>query len=109
VSCTALSLLMSIQAEKLDADGAQVDPPGFHLQPLPFADDVRGAALESAFRGTRICSLCWCRLLLLCSAGEKLKEAARTMIGKLTLKNGAYQPDSYPNPGTCLERCDVMC
>ncbi|KAF8520514.1 Ku DNA-binding complex Ku70 subunit [Gautieria morchelliformis] len=73
------------QAEKLDADGAQVDPPGFHLQPLPFADDVRGAALERAFR-----------------AGEKLKEAARTMIGKLTLKNGAYQPDSYPNPALAL-------
>jgi len=73
------------QAEKLDEDGAQLDPPGFHLQPLPFADDVRAAPVESAFR-----------------AGEQLKDAARLWIDRLTMKNGAYQPDSYPNPALAL-------
>lgn len=99
----ASHLLIPFQAEKLDADGAQLDPPGFHLQPLPFADDVRAAPVESAMRG--ILSVLWAQLHLrcfVCLAGEKVTEAARMWISKLTLKNGTYQPDSYPNPGACL-------
>jgi hypothetical protein len=34
-------------------------------------------------------------------AGEKLKDAARAWIDRLTMKKGAYEPDSYPNPGRC--------
>ena len=45
-------LLIPFQAEKLDDDGTQLDPPGFHLQPLPFADDVRAVPVDSALRGT---------------------------------------------------------
>ncbi|KIJ51081.1 hypothetical protein M422DRAFT_158695 [Sphaerobolus stellatus SS14] len=71
--------------EKLDEDGAQVDPPGFHLQPLPYADDIRAAPIEEAAR-----------------AGEKLVHTARAWIDKLTMKNGSYQPDSYPNPALAL-------
>ncbi|KAF8573937.1 SPOC domain-like protein [Ramaria rubella] len=73
------------QAEKFADDGTQIEPPGFHLQPLPYADDVRAASVERAFR-----------------SGEKLKEAARMWIDKLTMKNGTYQPDSYPNPALSL-------
>lgn len=42
----------SVQAERLAEDGAQLDPPGMHLQPLPFADEVRAAPVERAFQGT---------------------------------------------------------
>lgn len=48
--------LITYQAERLDDDGAQLDPPGFHIQPLPFADEVRAAPVESSLRGT-LCSL----------------------------------------------------
>jgi len=73
------------QAEKVDDDGIQLDPPGFHLQPLPFADDIRAAGVERAYR-----------------AGEKLKDAARAWIDRLAMKKGAYEPDNYPNPALSL-------
>ncbi len=115
------------------------EPPGFHLIPLPFADDIRAASVEKAFRGKR-------RLLLMASHGltgpfdqflalsgrylthtpifgsfrqingrlslgrrlaasDELKDAARMWIDKLSVKNGSYPPDSYPNPG---EQPDVF-
>ncbi|KAH9043941.1 SPOC like C-terminal domain-containing protein [Lactarius pseudohatsudake] len=57
------------------------EPSGFHLIPLPFADDIRAAPIEEAFR-----------------AGKELVDAARALISKLALRNGTYPPDSYPNP-----------
>jgi hypothetical protein len=38
------------QAEKVE-DGGWNEPPGFHLVPLPFADDLRAAPIEEASRG----------------------------------------------------------
>jgi hypothetical protein len=35
-------------------------------------------------------------------ATEELKDAARAIIDKLSIKNGAYPPDSYPNPGKLI-------
>lgn len=32
-------------------------------------------------------------------ASDNVKDAARAWIDKLSVKNGAYPPDSYPNPG----------
>lgn len=32
-------------------------------------------------------------------ASDDIKDAARAWIDKLSVKNGAYPPDSYPNPG----------
>lgn len=32
-------------------------------------------------------------------ASDDLKDAARQWIDKLSVKNGTYPPDSYPNPG----------
>jgi len=32
-------------------------------------------------------------------APDDIKNAARAWIDKLCVKNGAYPPDSYPNPG----------
>ncbi|KAI0308968.1 Ku DNA-binding complex Ku70 subunit, partial [Amylostereum chailletii] len=67
------------QAERFD-DAGWSEPAGFHLIPLPFADDIRAAPIEEAFR-----------------AGEDLVDAVRPFVKKLSLKN-AYEPESYPNP-----------
>ncbi|EIW57977.1 ku70-like protein [Trametes versicolor FP-101664 SS1] len=68
------------QAEKVDESGWR-EPPGFHLIPLPFADDIRAASQQKGFR-----------------ASTELVAAARKWIEKLKVKNGSYPPDSYPNP-----------
>ena len=43
--------LMLVQEEKVDEDGWN-EPPGFHLIPLPYADDLRAAPIDRAERGT---------------------------------------------------------
>ncbi|KAF8638964.1 hypothetical protein AX17_001825 [Amanita inopinata Kibby_2008] len=68
------------QEERADEEGWN-EPAGFHLIPLPFADDIRAAPIEEAYR-----------------ASDQLKIAARAWIDKLSVKSGAYPPDSYPNP-----------
>lgn len=70
------------QEEVLDEDGAQERPPGFHMIPLPFADDIRAApdAAESSLR-----------------ASDNLVQAAAAWIKKVRIQKG-YVPDAYPNP-----------
>ncbi|KAF9818760.1 hypothetical protein IEO21_02540 [Rhodonia placenta] len=68
------------QKEKAEESGWH-EPPGFHLIPLPFADDIRAAPIEETVR-----------------ASDELKDAARKWVDKLTVKNGAYAPDAFPNP-----------
>ncbi|KAF9072547.1 ku70-like protein [Rhodocollybia butyracea] len=58
----------------------EMDPAGFHLIPLPFADDIRSAPIEEGY-----------------IAPDNLKDAARAWINKMTIKSG-YIPDAYPNP-----------
>ena len=41
---------MSLQEEKIE-EGGWNEPAGFHLIPLPFADDIRAAPIEEAYRG----------------------------------------------------------
>ncbi|KAF5379661.1 hypothetical protein D9615_005809 [Tricholomella constricta] len=77
------------QEEKVD-EGGWNDPAGFHLIPLPFADDIRAAAVEKGFR-----------------ASDELKDAARAWIDKLSVKNGAYPPDSYPNPALAYHNAQL--
>ncbi|KAF8631983.1 hypothetical protein AX15_002093 [Amanita polypyramis BW_CC] len=62
-------------------EGGWNEPAGFHLIPFPFADDIRAAPIEEAYR-----------------ASNELTAAARAWVDKLSVKNGAYPPDSYPNP-----------
>lgn len=56
VNCSAIgknvpiSALCHSQEEKAD-EGGWNDPAGFHLIPLPFADDMRAAPIEEAYRG----------------------------------------------------------
>jgi len=60
----------------------EAEPGGFHLIPLPFADDIRSAPVEEAAR-----------------APSQLVEAARSWIAKLSLKkDNGYPVDSNPNP-----------
>ncbi|KAG6917848.1 hypothetical protein DXG01_000753 [Tephrocybe rancida] len=77
------------QEEKAD-EGGWVDPAGFHLIPLPFADDIRAATVVKAVR-----------------ASDSLKDAARAWIDKLSVKNGAYPPDSYPNPALAYHNAQL--
>ncbi|KAI0667937.1 ku70-like protein [Trametes maxima] len=77
------------QAEKVDESGWR-EPPGFHLIPLPFADDIRAAPLLKAFR-----------------ASNELKKAAQQWITKLKVKNGSYPPDSYPNPALAFHNAQL--
>ncbi|RDX46256.1 ku70-like protein [Lentinus brumalis] len=77
------------QEEKVDESGWR-EPPGFHLIPLPFADDIRAAPLERGFR-----------------ASDDLKEAARKFMDKLVVKNGSYPPDSYPNPSLAYHNAQL--
>ncbi|EEB93907.1 hypothetical protein MPER_07373, partial [Moniliophthora perniciosa FA553] len=62
------------QEERVEEAG-WTEPAGFHLIPLPFADDIREAPLDKGHTGE-----------------------ARAWMDKLTLKSGSYPPDSYPNP-----------
>ncbi|EJT98331.1 ku70-like protein [Dacryopinax primogenitus] len=67
--------------EELDSDtGAQLLPPGLHMIPFPFADDIRESAYDQ---------------LMQCTEHEK--DAALAWINKLTIRAG-YDADNYPNP-----------
>ncbi|KAG6877955.1 hypothetical protein C0993_001573 [Termitomyces sp. T159_Od127] len=81
------------QEEKADEAG-WVDPAGFHLIPLPFADDIRAATVTNAMR-------------VPVAASDPLKDAARAWIDKLSVKNGAYPPDSYPNPALAYHNAQL--
>ncbi|KAF9650204.1 Ku DNA-binding complex, Ku70 subunit [Thelephora ganbajun] len=65
-----------------EEDLEENEPGGFHLIPLPFADDIRSAPIEEAAR-----------------ASNQLAEAAESWITKLSLKKeSGYPVDSNPNP-----------
>ncbi|XP_006458925.1 hypothetical protein AGABI2DRAFT_217743 [Agaricus bisporus var. bisporus H97] len=78
------------QEEQTDENGF-TEPPGMHLIHLPFADDIRAAPIEDAFR-----------------ASDQLKDAARAWIDKLSVKNGTYPPDSYPNPALSYHNAQLQ-
>ncbi|OSC96961.1 ku70-like protein [Trametes coccinea BRFM310] len=77
------------QAEKVEESGWR-EPPGFHLIPLPFADDIRAAPDLKGFR-----------------ASEDLRDIAGQWIHKLKVKNGSYPPDSYPNPALAYHNAQL--
>ncbi|CAK5275225.1 unnamed protein product [Mycena citricolor] len=79
------------QAESKE-DEEWKDPAGFHLIPLPFADDIREAPVDTAE---------W-------HASEDAQNAARAWIDKLTVKNGGYPPDSYPNPALAFHNAQLQ-
>ncbi|KIY53908.1 Ku DNA-binding complex, Ku70 subunit [Fistulina hepatica ATCC 64428] len=66
------------QEERHDADD-WVEPPGFHLIQLPFADEIRSAKVTEGRTATK-----WM---------DKL-----TMKNKKFPRRATYIPDSYPNP-----------
>ncbi|EKM57865.1 uncharacterized protein PHACADRAFT_116276 [Phanerochaete carnosa HHB-10118-sp] len=81
-NATPVFCAMLPQAEVRTEDGAQSDPPGFHLIPLPYADDMR-AVPEQFLDAER--------------ASDELTGKAAPFVAKLAVKDG-YSPDSYPNP-----------
>ncbi|KAG8700923.1 ATP-dependent DNA helicase II subunit 1 [Ceratobasidium sp. 394] len=71
------------QAEVME-DNLQVDPAGFHLIPLPFADDIRQPTVEQSAH---------------CS--PELRKAAVDIIERLKYSAG-YDPEAIPNPALAL-------
>ncbi|KAI7901081.1 SPOC like C-terminal domain-containing protein [Cokeromyces recurvatus] len=68
------------QAEKIDKNGNQIDPPGFQLIILPFADEIRNIppyTIPEDF--------------------EYSSTLAKRLIEKFTIKEG-YNPTKYHNP-----------
>ncbi|KAI8365722.1 SPOC like C-terminal domain-containing protein [Blakeslea trispora] len=68
------------QLETLDKDGNQLDPPGFQLIILPYADEIRPVPPYEITKDY-----------------EKGVERAKTLIEKLKIPQG-YKPMAYPNP-----------
>lgn len=75
------------QPETYGEDGSQDKPPGFHLVPLPFADDIRDRPdkIDPTFA----------------KCTEEQKVAMTEVTKKLRLRGNGYQSQSYPNPGEC--------
>jgi ATP-dependent DNA helicase 2 subunit 1 len=96
--------ILSQKEEKLE-EGGWIEPAGFHLITLPFADDIR-AAPEQVMVGARgELATCGASASLLSHihrphsiASDELKDKAFMWLKKLQSKNG-YPSDSYPNPG----------
>ncbi|KZP10481.1 Ku DNA-binding complex, Ku70 subunit [Athelia psychrophila] len=82
--------LLPQREEAEEGSGGWGEPGGFHLIPLPFADDLRAAPVEKG-----------------CRAGEETRAAAAAWIGKLCVKNGSYPPDSYPNPSLAYHNAQL--
>ncbi|KAH0833364.1 SPOC like C-terminal domain-containing protein [Lanmaoa asiatica] len=80
------------QAETVEADGWS-EPAGFHLK----CSEARQLIL-------------WISLahVSLALATEEAKDAARAWIDKLCVKNGAYPPDSYPNPALAYHNAQLQ-
>ncbi|KAF8322618.1 ku70-like protein [Clavulina sp. PMI_390] len=89
INSTPLFCALVPQVEKLDEDGIQDKPPGLHLIPLPFADEIRDAPITEAYK-----------------ASSELVDAATQILKKLTLKNG-YNPNSFTNPALALHFAQV--
>ncbi|QRV75541.1 ATP-dependent DNA helicase II, 70 kDa subunit [Ceratobasidium sp. AG-Ba] len=71
------------QAEVME-DNLQMEPAGFHLIPLPFADDIRQPTVEKSAH---------------CS--PELRKAASNIIERLKYSAG-YDPEAIPNPSLAL-------
>ncbi|KAF8835667.1 Ku DNA-binding complex, Ku70 subunit [Paxillus ammoniavirescens] len=88
-NATPVFCAMVPQAETVE--GGWSEPAGFHLVFLPFADDIRAAPIDEALR-----------------ASEEVKTAARAWVDRLCVKNGAYPPDSYPNPALAYHNAQLQ-
>lgn len=69
------------QSEKVDGDGNQVDPPGFQMVILPYADEIRPIPPTVSNIAVE----------------DSAREAAKAIIEKLMIKGG-YDPMNYDNP-----------
>ncbi|CAE6457106.1 unnamed protein product [Rhizoctonia solani] len=72
------------QEELRDEDEHQIEPAGFHLIPLPYADDIRQPTVERSAH---------------CS--PQLRKAAVNVIQRMVYSAG-YNPDDIPNPALVL-------
>ncbi|WVQ74248.1 hypothetical protein IAR50_003845 [Cryptococcus sp. DSM 104548] len=85
--------LLIPQEETLGSDGAQEYPPGFHVIPMPFKDDIRGK---------------WNKATDNLPANEIQKEAMVNIVRRLRFKSGIYNPDAYPNPSLAFHYAQLQ-
>lgn len=104
-----------MKPEKLDELGNQVDPPGFQLIILPYADEIRQVPPHAEVHGKRLLvddkpsDTCWPQHRYI-----DYQEAADTMKSIIhTLKiRGGYDPAKYHNPCKYIfyhAVCMLMC
>lgn len=72
------------QAESFNPDGGQDNAPGFHMIPLPYADDIRPKP-EKITDG-----------MLRCTSDQR--ELMEKIILKLKFSSKRYEASNYPNP-----------
>ncbi|WVO14247.1 hypothetical protein L204_101879 [Cryptococcus depauperatus] len=68
-------------------DGRQDHPPGFHVVPLPYKDDIRRPPRNMNAN---------------IPAEEAQIDAMRDIIKRMRFKSAVYQPSKYPNPALAL-------
>lgn len=78
-----------IPQEETFKDGAQDDPPGFHVVVLPFVDDIRQPPKNMTDN---------------LNALEIQAKLMSNIVKRLRIKAGHYRSEVYPNPGaSCSE------
>lgn len=88
----------NLQAEVIE-DSVQVDPAGFHLIPLPFADDIRQPTVEMSAhcKWLSLIQLSLFELIWNPKGSPELRKAAVNIIERLKYSAG-YDPEAIPNP-----------
>ncbi|GFZ48712.1 ATP-dependent DNA helicase II subunit 1 [Saitozyma sp. JCM 24511] len=71
------------QAETFTKDGGQDDPPGFHVIPLPFRDDIRQPPRNMTDNLV---------------ATERQAKLMSNVVKRLRFAAGKYRSEAYPNP-----------
>lgn len=80
--------IVGLQEEELDESGKQIEPPGFHLLQLAYADDIRELAWDPAP---------WCqREVDDDDPGKPVVKHVLALMKRIKLK---FDPDDYANPG----------
>ncbi|KAK9721005.1 ATP-dependent DNA helicase II subunit 1, variant 2 [Basidiobolus ranarum] len=77
---TAPRFVAMVPQMEINDELGQSTPPGFHLIPLPFADDIRPVTVKTGER-----------------ASEAEIDAAKEIVSKISIAEG-YHPRNYPNP-----------
>ncbi len=80
----------------MDEDGSQLTPPGFHVIPLPYADDIRSLKLNPPPEGSSRYSYYLCSYILFPVETEQIGKAKK-LVKALRIK---FDSRNFENPGS---------